>query len=285
MEHHFCLLKGLSKKSQKSSSPSSAGTSIGGFAGEADCTSLISSSFSALLSAVVSFLARFGLLVGFFGFGVSLGRTSFGSNSSDGFQFAERKRIRERIRINPASYPGTGTLACAHPSWGWAADVHRLRHLTAQDSISAMFFTHVSLRFEVAAARWSMKRLLLLMHTVRKWFWAPWLNNIPFSARAQCPGTGTKSGRGLRKPLAPKVVPGAHNWWILQSIKIDTSWNQSVTINLFTLVPVPISAKPGLQVPGCGLKEEPRSNKKREGKKTSGCPWQLIDLTASIDLN
>ena len=23
------------------------------------------------------------------------------------------------------------------------------------------------------------------------------LNNIPFSARAQCPGTGTKSGRGL----------------------------------------------------------------------------------------
>ena len=99
MEHHFGLLKGLSKKSQKSSSPSSAGISIGGFAGEADCTSLISSSFSALLSAVVSFLARFGLLVGFFGFGVSLGRTSFGSNSSDGFQFAERKRIKERIRI------------------------------------------------------------------------------------------------------------------------------------------------------------------------------------------
>ena len=25
------------------------------------------------------------------------------------------------------------------------------------------------------------------------------LNNIPFSARAQCPGTGTKSGRGLRQ--------------------------------------------------------------------------------------
>ena len=24
------------------------------------------------------------------------------------------------------------------------------------------------------------------------------LNNIPFSARSQCPGTGTKSGRSLR---------------------------------------------------------------------------------------
>ena len=35
------------------------------------------------------------------------------------------------------------------------------------------------------------------MHTARKWFQAPCMNNIPFSARAQCPGTGTKSGRDL----------------------------------------------------------------------------------------
>ena len=27
------------------------------------------------------------------------------------------------------------------------------------------------------------------------------LNNIPFSAKAQCPGTGTKSGRGLRSQV------------------------------------------------------------------------------------
>ena len=27
------------------------------------------------------------------------------------------------------------------------------------------------------------------------------LNNIPFSARAQCPGTGTESGRGLSERI------------------------------------------------------------------------------------
>ena len=32
------------------------------------------------------------------------------------------------------------------------------------------------------------------------------LNNIPLSARAQCPGTGTKSGRGLTNPTTHQVI-------------------------------------------------------------------------------
>ena len=32
------------------------------------------------------------------------------------------------------------------------------------------------------------------------------LNNIPFSARAQCPGTGTKSGRGLSEYLCKTLT-------------------------------------------------------------------------------
>ena len=37
------------------------------------------------------------------------------------------------------------------------------------------------------------------------------------------------------------------------------------------------------------LREEPQSGEKRreerEGEKTSGCPWQLTNLIAPIDLN
>ena len=73
------------------------------------------------------------------------------------------------------------------------------RHLSAQDYISAMFFTHVSL---VATVRRSMKQLLLQMHTATKWFWAPCLNNIHnILVPRQCPGLGTKSGRGLGELL------------------------------------------------------------------------------------
>ena len=98
-----------------------------------------------------------------------------------------------------------------------------------------MFFTHVSLRFEVVAVtRWrarngrSTKRLMVQetiegiasnkeLHEqlqqimkghrnvnrtpqqIETKLMAPrCLNNIPFSATALCPGTGTKSGRGLR---------------------------------------------------------------------------------------
>ena len=39
------------------------------------------------------------------------------------------------------------------------------------------------------------------------------LNNIPFSARAQCPGTGTMSGRGLKLNyrLCRNIFPGFSN--------------------------------------------------------------------------
>ena len=45
---------------------------------------------------------------------------------------------------------------------------------------------------------------------------APWcLSNIPFSARAQCPGTGTKSGQGLKSFLSHAIT--TCSWYMLSA--------------------------------------------------------------------
>ena len=54
------------------------------------------------------------------------------------------------------------------------------------------------------------------------------LNNIPFSARAQWSGTGTKSGHGLSF-----ISPGICNRWISQSIKIEINRNQLTVVNCY----------------------------------------------------
>ena len=80
------------------------------------------------------------------------------------------------------------------------------------------------------------------MHTARKWFWAPCLNNIPFSARAQCHGTVTKSGRGLIKFVSDSILLSfdtklSYIWAFIEEIYFSKSVNPSFLKSFKVTVP------------------------------------------------